>query len=100
MPEKCKTYAQLRKELQPQAFKTVRPLRSSTAAGYGYRWQLRRAAYLRKHPVCVDCLERNRTTPATEVHHLVKKADGGSDKDENLRGLCKACHSRRTAKGE
>lgn len=29
---------------------------SSTARGYGYKWQQARAAYLVKHPFCVYCL--------------------------------------------
>ena len=29
---------------------------SSTARGYGYKWQKARAAYLVKHPFCVYCL--------------------------------------------
>lgn len=29
---------------------------SSTARGYGYKWQQARAAYLAKHPFCVYCL--------------------------------------------
>lgn len=29
---------------------------SSTARGYGYKWQQARAGYLRSHPLCVYCL--------------------------------------------
>jgi 5-methylcytosine-specific restriction enzyme A len=65
-------------------------------------WRRLRAAYLDAHPLCVDCRKRNRLTEATEVHHIIKRAerpDLALDMG-NLEGLCKACHSRRTGKGE
>lgn len=33
---------------------------------------------------------------ATEVHHLVERAEGGTDDDENLLAICDACHYRLT----
>jgi len=54
--------------------------------------------YLAKNPLCAECEKAGRLTPATEVHHIVAIADGGSDRDENLQPLCKSCHSRKTAK--
>jgi len=77
-----------------------KPVRKNASAYYDRRWQKVRAAYLAKHPLCADCQIARRLTPATDVHHIVKPSDGGSDRDENLMGLCKSCHSRRTAKGE
>jgi 5-methylcytosine-specific restriction enzyme A len=65
-------------------------------------WRRLRAAYLDAHPLCVDCRKRNWLTEATEVHHIVKREADPSLALEwsNLEGLCKACHSRRTGKGE
>lgn len=65
--------------------------RRGTAAqrGYGAGWQKRRAQFLARHPVCEEC-----GRPATVAHHIVRKRDGGSDRDHNLRALCASCHSR------
>jgi len=46
---------------------------------------------LARDPLC------NCNQPATEVDHIVPKSAGGSDSMENLQGLCKPCHSRKTA---
>ena len=67
------------------------------ASHYDYRWRKLRAMYIAKHPLCAECESAGRLTPATEVHHIVAVADGGSDRDENLQPLCKSCHSRKTS---
>ena len=77
-----------------------KPVRKGASAYYDRRWQKVRAAYLAKHPLCYDCQRAGRLTPATDVHHIIKPGDGGTDRDDNLLGLCKSCHSSRTAKGE
>jgi 5-methylcytosine-specific restriction protein A len=68
---------------------------SSTARGYGYAWQQLRLHMLRDEPLCRMCKAEGRVTAATEVDHV----DGNSRNNarENLRPLCKSCHSRRTA---
>lgn len=66
---------------------------SSTARGYGYAWQQRRKAFIAAHPICVRCGLR----PTTDVDHIVPKARGGSDADNNLQGLCGFCHKQKTA---
>ncbi|GHV44273.1 HNH endonuclease [Clostridia bacterium] len=70
--------------------------RREVVAHYDRRWRNISAAYLAKHPLCADCQKAGRLTPATETHHIIPVADGGSDNDANLMGLCKSCHSRRT----
>ncbi|MCL2072081.1 MAG: HNH endonuclease [Oscillospiraceae bacterium] len=72
--------------------------RSGEKSHYNRRWQKIRAVYLSKQPLCADCEKAGKLKPATEVHHIISIADGGSDSHENLMGLCKSCHSRRTAK--
>ena len=49
------------------------------------------------HALCQDCHEHGRVEAATDVDHIVPRADGGADLDpRNCRGLCASCHSRRT----
>jgi 5-methylcytosine-specific restriction protein A len=64
---------------------------------YGRQWERLRTAFLSKHPLCQMCQEAGRLVSATEVHHIVSLADGGTDDEENLMSLCKPCHSRFTA---
>lgn len=33
---------------------------------------------------------------ATEVHHIIERAEDGTDDDENLLAICEACHYRLT----
>ena len=66
--------------------------RSKDGRGYGWRWQKVRKMKLRRSPMCEDC----KTEPATEVHHIIAKRDGGRDGFDNLQALCKPCHSRKT----
>jgi len=66
------------------------------------KWQRLRLYYLARNPLCADCNERGRSEPATEVHHVIKRsiAPQLAMDPMNLQGLCKACHSSRTARGE
>ncbi len=76
---------------------------SSWRRGYDVVWQRVRTLYIRWHPECEDCLEAGLVgIPTTQVHHLVKVRDRPDLRLElsNLRGLCDACHSRRTGRGE
>ena len=73
-------------------------VRKADTSHYDRRWQKIRAMYLAKNPLCAECQKAGRLTPANEVHHIVAVNDGGSDHDDNLMGLCKSCHSRKTAK--
>lgn len=70
---------------------------SARRRGYGRPWEAFRARYLRRHPLCEDCKGL-----AVEVHHREKVADRPDLrlKESNVLGLCKSCHSRRTARGE
>jgi 5-methylcytosine-specific restriction protein A len=35
-------------------------------------------------------------TKATDVDHIRRKADGGTDELENLQALCRVCHEAKT----
>jgi 5-methylcytosine-specific restriction enzyme A len=76
--------------------------RPNPARYYGTAWRKLRLTYLAEYPLCQDCLDANRITEATEIHHLIKPGD---DTDllldtANLRPLCEKCHSRRTQRNE
>ncbi|MBM3708760.1 MAG: HNH endonuclease [Actinobacteria bacterium] len=79
-------------EHQPQHIDN-RP--SAAAQGYDAHWRTIRLAFLRRHPWCVSC-----GAVATEVHHIISRRRGGGDNPQNLRALCKRCHSRLTGRAE
>ncbi len=53
---------------------------------------------LSRDPLCVDCKAKGILTPATEAdHEIPHKGDWDKFIDmDNIRGRCKACHSRKT----
>jgi 5-methylcytosine-specific restriction protein A len=71
--------------------------RDQTAAGYSRRaWKLARQERLvLDNYQCQDC-GRVVTGRDANVDHVVPKAAGGSDYMDNLRTLCRSCHSRKT----
>ncbi|MEG1925603.1 MAG: HNH endonuclease signature motif containing protein, partial [Ruthenibacterium sp.] len=48
------------------------------------------------HPLCEECKNQGKLTPAEEVHHINPLSNGGDSKTNNLMALCKPCHSRIT----
>lgn len=70
---------------------------SSDRRGYDARWRSRRREHLEREPWCRFHLAQGQRVPATEVDHILPRRAGGSDDHDNLRSLCKSCHSRRTA---
>lgn len=72
---------------------------SSAARGYGSTWRKVRARQLSRAPLCADPDGlHDRPVVATEADHIIRRARGGSDADNNLQSLCKSCHSRKTAR--
>ncbi|WP_371135892.1 HNH endonuclease [Reyranella sp.] len=67
---------------------------SPARRGYDAAWRRCSKAYLLVHPICTRCPD-----PATEVDHKVSPRERPDLRLSwsNLRGLCKSCHSRRTA---
>lgn len=45
--------------------------RSSTARGYGYKWQQSRQIYLINNPLCVMCKAEGKINVASVVDHIV-----------------------------
>lgn len=85
--------------LEQGAEKDKRP--SSSARGYGARWQKASKAYLAAHPIAVDWFKTHsgRLFAAEEVDHIVPhRGDMVLFWDSsNWQGLTKADHSRKTA---
>ena len=63
----------------------------------GRKWMLRRARWLRSHPLCVKCQDAGRVAAAAEVDHIVPLWQGGPDDESNYQGLCIPCHAAKTA---
>ena len=75
---------------------------TSTERGYNYRWQKVRKIYLRRNPLCFECLKEGRIEPATVVDHI-EPHRGDNEKfwnEDNFQSLCERCHNRKTAKGK
>jgi 5-methylcytosine-specific restriction enzyme A len=62
---------------------------------YGSKWQRARAAYLKKHPLCVDHEKRGLLVQGTVVDHIVPhKGDMKLFWDSsNWQTLCANCHN-------
>lgn len=55
-----------------------------------------RARILSRDPLCAECLPRIKASE--EVDHIVPLHKGGTDDDDNLRGLCREHHAQKTAR--
>lgn len=70
---------------------------NNTERGYGWLWRQQREKVMsRDGGLCQICLKKNKVTPATEVDHILGKARGGTDNDENLQAICNECHKQKT----
>lgn len=49
------------------------------------------------NPLCVLCERAGRLSVATDLDHIVALVNGGGNEEENLQGLCAACHVDKTA---
>jgi 5-methylcytosine-specific restriction enzyme A len=72
------------------AWKRANP---AAASAYKGRWPAIRKRVLAERPRCESC-----GALATDVDHIVPLAEGGTHERSNLRGLCRSCHRRRTAR--
>ncbi len=75
---------------------------NSAERGYGHRWRLARRAYLREHPLCVECKSQGVVRAAQVVDHIVPhRGDAMLFWDEsNWQPLCVPHHNAKTARGE
>lgn len=60
----------------------------------GRELQALRARLLGESPMCAMCS----TAVATELDHIKALANGGTNDDRNLQGLCAECHETKTLK--
>lgn len=58
----------------------------------GSKWMKIRARILRRDPVCVLCAEQDVVRESVVVDHITPLEHGGTDADDNLRGLCADHH--------
>ncbi len=58
----------------------------------GSKWMKIRARILARDPICVRCIERDVVRESAIVDHITPLEHGGTDDDDNLRGLCVDCH--------
>lgn len=99
---------------EPRPAPRVHSNRLKTAErGYDSKWQRSARAYLRKHPLCVHCLEKGIVEAAQVVDHIkphgLTEALRSGDPEaihaarllfwdsDNWQALSKVCHDRKTA---
>lgn len=82
-----------------EGWKSYKPGQSRHQRGYGSQWDVIRPRVLKRDKgLCQDCLKKGLAREAKCVDHIVAKAHGGTDADENLQSLCWPCHKEKTAK--
>jgi 5-methylcytosine-specific restriction enzyme A len=68
--------------------------------GYGHKWRQARGAWLREHPLCIECEAGGVITPAFAIDHI--KPHKGDMKlfwdRKNWQSLCKHHHDSKTAR--
>ena len=64
----------------------------------GRTLQRLRNKLLRANPLCMMCLIYGRIRPATDLDHIIGLAQGGTNAEDNLQGLCHDCHADKTAR--
>lgn len=69
--------------------------KTSAQRGYNYKWRKERAKWLKKHPLCVYCMDQNIISPAVVVDHI-KPHNGDKTlfwSRDNWQSLCKLHHN-------
>ena len=62
-------------------------------------WRKLRETYIKQNPICEECLNNGKVTPATSVHHKISPFKNGNGNKElfldynNLMSVCHLCHS-------
>lgn len=68
--------------------------------GYDGKWRKARKVFLKEHPLCEHCKQKNIYTAAEVVDHIIPhRGNKGLFWDtNNWQALCKRCHDRKTRK--
>lgn len=100
MPSKPPKHTLVDAQPYHETNKAVADRRRGSAASRGYdaRWRKIRASVLAEEPLCRMCKAKGFVTAASEVDHI--DGDAWNRKRDNLRPLCKPCHSSRTARDQ
>ena|SRR3990167_1447541 len=69
---------------------------SAASRGYGAGHRRWRPLVLARDPLCVFCLTRGLSTPATVADHIVPLSKGGTWELSNGQGLCIPHHNAKT----
>ena len=83
-------------------YSTDRVRGGADARGYNSQWRSARADFLKRNPLCAECMRRGEIKPATVVDHVVPhRGDKRLFWDENnWQPLCKGCHDKKTGSGQ
>ena len=97
---RCAEHAVIRQA--EQAARRAGAKRASAAWAHLYatpRWKRERLVLLKAAPLCCECCKIGLVVPAREVDHIMPhRGDVAAFWDRsNWQGLCRACHSRKTA---
>jgi len=69
----------------------------NTAFYQSKQWRMTRNYYIKRNPLCEQCLRDNKTTSGQCVDHIKQVTKGGSKFDEsNLQTLCNSCHAKKS----
>jgi len=78
---------------------------SAAARGYGWWWRniIKTGVgdrFLRRNPLCAECLRNDRVRAATVVDHIIPhKGDERLKRDTgNMQSLCEGCHNAKSAR--
>ena len=61
-------------------------------------WKCLREVYMHQHPLCEECLKKNKVTPAQSIHHIKSPFEKGVINYQllldpnNLMAVCNECH--------
>lgn len=71
--------------------------KTTTERGYGWKWQKQRKRIIaRDNGLCQPCMRQNKYIKFDEIDHVIPKAQGGTDDDDNLECICIDCHKQKT----
>jgi len=73
---------------------------SAAKRGYDHKWRQARITYLKRNPLCVQCMKEGKVVAATVVDHII--AHKGNQRlfwdKSNWQPLCKLHHDQKTVR--